>query len=84
MIRTPIATAYFPGLDKLMRAKQATNEALAERSGVSVRTINYIRLGKPVQPKFIEYIKDTLEKYEFKYKKTGPKAGIRRQITPNN
>lgn len=61
------------GLDELMRQKQASNEDLAEQSGLSTSTIARARLGHLIKDYSAELIFETLETREFAYKKSGPK-----------
>lgn len=65
--------ATFPGLSKLMKKKEATNEALAYHAGVSRKTVERLRKGTPVKLHLAECIKEALETKYFSYQKRGPK-----------
>lgn len=61
-------------LNSRMRAKNATNEALAARAGISTATIAKARLGGEIR--FAECVEEALEKYNYQYLKPGRKRGI--------
>jgi hypothetical protein len=65
-----------PELDRLMREAQATNEMLAEASGVACRTIDRARAhGDAIRPHLADCVLEALRTRKFEYKKRGPKHG---------
>lgn len=67
-----------PFLAEKMKYKQATNETLAEASGVSEHTIQKARRGEAVLFMLADCIIQALDEGIFRYKKRGPKNGVRR------
>lgn len=55
------------GLSQRMYDAKASNEALAERAGVSIGTVSNARLGKYVRVPLAAFIDEALKKYEYKY-----------------
>jgi len=60
-------------LDKRMRLAQATNEALSEKSGVCLGTIQKARNGEPILSTLASFVEEALDKYQYKYTKRGRK-----------
>jgi len=64
-------------LDELMREKHATNQALADQSGVALSSIMWSRVGKPVREETRDIIMLTLETRTFEYK-TAPAPRVKK------
>jgi hypothetical protein len=75
------AMTTLPLLDVTMRLCRASNEALAEASGVSCRTIGSARKKKPIRKFLADTISQTLYEQSFEYQKVGPKSGHRKGVT---
>lgn len=63
-------------LDEMMRKAGASNEALAESSGVNMHSIAVTRCrGRAMQEHNAKAVLQALDERKFAYKKRGPKGG---------
>jgi len=66
---------YIPWLDSRMKEAQASNEALAEASGVCMRSIAICRhTGRRMEESCALAVEQALNERTFAYKKRGPKG----------